>query len=301
MVVQQEAAAMLRRIALGLVLALLAALPAAAQDLQKGVAAYEGGDYATALRELRPLAEKGNAEAQTYLGLMYRYGEGVPKNYVEALKWVRKAVEQDYATAQHTLGSMYYRGQGVPQDYAQAVKWYRKAAVQGLAQAQNNLGAMYEMGRGVPQDHAEAVRWYRKAADQGHADAQNNLGSMYAKSQGVVTKAVKTPPKAKYGSQVPNTPKAIIAALPPAPARAGFRVQLGAVKSKAHAARMAGRWSRIHKAVLGNLRIMLERADLGARGIFYRLRAGPLADRSAAAALCAKLKARKQDCIVIKP
>ena len=349
---------MLRRIALGLVLALLAALPAAAQDLQKGVAAYEGGDYATALRELRPLAEKGNAEAQTYLGLMYRYGEGVPKNYVEALKWVRKAVEQDYATAQHTLGSMYYRGRGVPQDYAQAVKWYRKAAVQGLAQAQNNLGAMYEMGRGVPQDHAEAVRWYRKAADQGHADAQNNLGSMYAKSQGVVTKApprgplpresssnistaevtlpapegasaimppplapkpaktmikaplrtpktktkvVKTPPKAKNDSQVQNTPKAIVAALPPAPARAGFRVQLGAVKSKAHAARMAGRWSRIHKAVLGNLRIMLERADLGARGIFYRLRAGPLADRSAAAALCAKLKARKQDCIVIKP
>ncbi len=64
---------------------------------------------------------------------------------------------------------------------------------------------------------------------------------------------------------------------------------------------MAGRWSRIHKAVLGNLRIMLERADLGARGIFYRLQAGPLADRAVAAALCAKLKARNQDCIVIKP
>ena len=292
---------MLRRIALGLVLALLVALPAMAQDPQKGVAAYEGGDYATALRELRPLAEKGNAEAQTYLGLMYRYGEGVPQNYVEAVKWYRKAAAQGHARAQNTLGNRYRLGQGVPQDYNEAAKWYRKAAEQGYAGAQYSLGISYDKGEGVPQNHAEALRWYRKAADQGHADAQNNLGSMYAKSQGVVTKAVKTPPKAKYGSQVPNTPKAIIAALPPAPARAGFRVQLGAVKSKARAEKEAVRLTRAHKSVLDGLKIVFVRADLGKRGVFYRLRAGPLSDRASADSLCRKLLARKQGCIVIKP
>jgi TPR repeat protein len=87
---------MVRRIIIGLVLALLVALPATAQDLKKGVAAYKGVDSTTALRELRPLAEKGNAEAQTYLGIMYRYGRSVPQ-----------------------------MGEGVPQDYKEAVRLFR--------------------------------------------------------------------------------------------------------------------------------------------------------------------------------
>ncbi len=37
----------------------------------EGVAAYNRGDYATALREWRPLAEQGNADAQFFLGVMY--------------------------------------------------------------------------------------------------------------------------------------------------------------------------------------------------------------------------------------
>ena len=60
---------MLRRIAIGLVLALLVALPATAQDYQKGLAAHRLGDYATALMEWRPLAAKGHARAQYKLAL----------------------------------------------------------------------------------------------------------------------------------------------------------------------------------------------------------------------------------------
>ena len=59
---------MLRRTAIGLVLALLVALPATAQDFEKGLAAVKRGDYATALSEWRPLAEQGNADAQYNLG-----------------------------------------------------------------------------------------------------------------------------------------------------------------------------------------------------------------------------------------
>lgn len=88
---------------------------------------------------------------------------------------------------------------------------------------------------------------------------------------------------------------------PPAATSGGYRVQLGAVKSKGHATREAGRLSRIHKAVLGNLKIAVGRADLGERGVYYRLRVGPLPDRSAAQALCRKLSAFQQGCIVIKP
>ncbi len=53
----------------------------------KGVAAYKRGDYVTALREWRPLAKQGNANAQYNLGLMYRKGLGVAQNYVRTYAW----------------------------------------------------------------------------------------------------------------------------------------------------------------------------------------------------------------------
>lgn len=288
---------MLGRTTLALILALLVVLPAVAQDFQKGLAAAKRGDYATALKEWRPLAEQGHAIAQYNLGLLYDNGRGVPQIHAEAARWYRKAAVQGNASAQNNLGFMYFTGQGVPQNHAEAVRWYRKAAVQGLAQAQNNLGAMYEMGRGVPQDQATAVKWYRNAAEQGNADVQNNLGSTYAKSQGVVTKAPPHGPLPRDSSSNISTAEVTLLA----PTRAGFRVQLGAVKSKARAVKEAVRLSRAHKSVLDGMKIVLVRADLGKRGVFYRLRAGPLRNRTSADSLCRKLSARKQGCIVIKP
>ena len=46
-------------------------------DLQKGLDAAQKGDFATALKEWKPLAEQGNARAQNNLGLMYVKGQGV--------------------------------------------------------------------------------------------------------------------------------------------------------------------------------------------------------------------------------
>ena len=154
-------------------------------DFVVGLEAYHRGDYATAMREFRPLAEQGDAAAQTVLGLMYANGEGIPEDYIQAAYWWRKAAEQGDATAQFNLGVMYANGKGVPEDAVQAVYWYRKAAEQGDATAQNNLGAMYADGEGVPEDAVQAVYWYRKAAEQGEANAQLNLGFMYANGEGV--------------------------------------------------------------------------------------------------------------------
>ncbi len=55
----------------------------------EGMAAYKRGDYATALREWRPLAEQGHNGAQNNLGLMYDNSRGVPQDYAEAAKWYR--------------------------------------------------------------------------------------------------------------------------------------------------------------------------------------------------------------------
>jgi uncharacterized protein len=112
---------------------------AAAGPLEDGGTAYWRGDYAVALQILGPLAEQGNAVAQTFIGLMYYYGQGVPQDYALAAAWYRNAAEQGNAIAQSNLGGLYYQGQGVPQDYALAVAWYRTAAKGGYTPAQNYL------------------------------------------------------------------------------------------------------------------------------------------------------------------
>src|SRR5512143_870522 len=118
--------------ALILILSFFMAAPAIAGPFEDVTNAFNRGDYKTAYRLIKPLAE-----------------QGLPM-------------------AQYNLGIMYYNGQGVPQDYPEAVKWFRKAADQGDADAQFILGVIYTLGQGVPQGYAEALKWFRKAADQGH-------------------------------------------------------------------------------------------------------------------------------------
>ena len=108
-------------------------------DLQKGLDAANRGDYATALRELKPLAEQGNAYAQ------------------------------------NNLGSMCDKGIGVPQDNKTAVKWYKLAAKQGDAKAQDSLGRMYRKGLDVRKNYKTSVKWSRLAAEQGHTRAQGQV------------------------------------------------------------------------------------------------------------------------------
>ena len=102
-----------------------------AQDFQKGLAAYQSGDYVTALKEWRPLAEQGDADALFSLGGMYYAGYGVLQDYVEALKWYRLAAEQGKAIAQGRLGTMYAKGKGVLQDNIRAHVWYNIASANG--------------------------------------------------------------------------------------------------------------------------------------------------------------------------
>ena len=76
----------MKRLALTIVFVLGFASPVWA-DFSDGIAAYDRGDYAGALKEWRPLAEQGNAGAQYNLGVMYDNGQGVPQDYVKAHMW----------------------------------------------------------------------------------------------------------------------------------------------------------------------------------------------------------------------
>ncbi|MDP7426472.1 MAG: sel1 repeat family protein, partial [Rhodospirillales bacterium] len=84
-----------------LLLTLLVGNSAFSADEQKGLDAALSGDYATALREWKPLAEQGDADAQNNLGSMYDQGQGVLQDYKTALKWYTLAAEQGDADAQY--------------------------------------------------------------------------------------------------------------------------------------------------------------------------------------------------------
>jgi predicted aspartyl protease len=108
---------------------------------------------------MMPLAEQGNAHAQSYTGFMYANGQGVRRNDKEAVKWYRLAAEQGDVQGESNLGRVYANGLGVPKDYDEAVKWYRLAAAQGNATAQNALGLMYAHGQGVSKDYVLSLMW----------------------------------------------------------------------------------------------------------------------------------------------
>ncbi len=131
---------MLKRILAGVLLSLMLTGAAAAGPFEEGAAAYHRGDYATALRLWRPLAEQGDALAQYNLGLMYDTGQGVPQDDAEAVKWYRLAAEQGDALAQYNLSIMYGKGRGVPEDYVQAHMWFNLAASRFPSSQAENRG-----------------------------------------------------------------------------------------------------------------------------------------------------------------
>jgi len=106
---------------------------------KEGVTAYCRGDYRTAFREFKALAEQGDASAQYNIGLMYANRQAVLKDYRKAAKWYHKASVQGEASAQLNLGAMYSKGRGVPSNCRLAHLWYTVSAAQGNNMAARNL------------------------------------------------------------------------------------------------------------------------------------------------------------------
>lgn len=161
--------------------------------IDEGKLAYYTQDYATALEELAPLAELGNAEAQGILGNMYFEGKGLNKDLVKALEWYKQSAiqgvdtaitrllimeeEQNYTTLMEDFMPLAEVGNKNAQliiarffhnktDYANAIIWFRKSAEQGQTDAQSELGLMLENGRGTSKNVEEAADWYLKSATE---------------------------------------------------------------------------------------------------------------------------------------
>jgi len=133
-------------------------------------------DHTEAAHWFCKAAEKGHADAQWHLGMLYEYGNGVEKSLSTATTWYRKAAEKGHADAQCDLGFLYEYGNGVGKSLSTAATWYRKAALQGTSCASYLLAWLYEDGgEGWERNLNEAKEWFRKAVDQGDEDAQGRL------------------------------------------------------------------------------------------------------------------------------
>jgi cell division septation protein DedD len=86
----------------------------------------------------------------------------------------------------------------------------------------------------------------------------------------------------------------------PAVQAAGTRLQLGSLRSEDAARQEWERIKRKNSDLLGNLSATPVRADLGDKGIYYRIQTGALADPAAAARICSELKQRSIGCIIAR-
>ena len=106
--------------------------PGVMTPLDAGMAAYAGGDYRGARAQLRPLADRGSAIAETVLGVMAAKGQGRAADPAVAVGWWLRAANRGYAPAQLALAKALANGRGVGANPRQAWLWARLAANAGV-------------------------------------------------------------------------------------------------------------------------------------------------------------------------
>jgi cell division septation protein DedD len=294
--------------------ALLLAAPASA-DVKSGVDRWMRGDYAGAIAEWRPLADRGDADAQFNLGQAYKLGRGVTANPGVAQSWYEKAARQGHEQAQVNVGLLLYNGGR----RKEALPWIRKAADLGDPRAQYILGTELFNGDLVGKDWPRAYALMLKAADGGGGPAADNLkamegfipleqrrqGAALAQNMGrggparggIASVARPVAPPVKAAARPATARPAPAPVRPAAPAAVGgrWKIQLGAFGNAAGAQRA---WAGLRSKVgaLGPLQ-----AQYVAAGAVTRLRAGPLPDRAAADRVCAAARAAGAACFPVAP
>jgi hypothetical protein len=285
-------------------LAWLAALstPLNAQSVSAGADAWAKGDYDTAVDNWRPLAEKGDPDAQFNLGQAFRWGRGVPANLAAAQTWYERAAGQGQMDAQVILGLMLFQNG----DHAAGLHWLKAASEKGEPRAMLVYGTALYNGDGVPQDAVLGYAYVSRAAAQGLQAAKDTLAQLdkilpledrrkgvaiaMAKAKAAPapsSKASDSKPAKQAAAKAPKTTAPLVAAAKPAPkpvaaapagaATGSWRIQLGAFSQRSSA-------EALFRKLSGNL--PGRQAYYTAVGNVIRLQAGPFESKAAAAAAC---------------
>ena len=153
---------------------------------------FQANKTEEALVWLGRAAEKGHPEAQTTLGFSYLAGPADKRKPEEAARWLRLAAERGYPKAEGLLALALVTSEG-GRDNEDAVRWARKAAADGDAVGQSLLAELLFFGKaGVAKNEAEGIAWYRKAAENGDANAQYALARLLAQGIGLAQDPVQS-------------------------------------------------------------------------------------------------------------
>lgn len=291
-----------------------AASPLSAQSVKAGIDAWQKADYAGAVNIWRPLADKGDADAEFNLGQAYRLGRGVPINLAAAKIWFERAAKQGHVDAETTLGLLLFQNG----NQAEGLKWLKKAADRGEPRASLVYGTALVNGDSVTQDPALGYAYVSTAAAQGLEPAKETLAQLdqvlsaadRKRGAAMAGKLAQAAPKATTPAEKPQKPvrtaKAKPAPSPPtreatavasakpaakaapepaapapasAPATGAWRIQLGAFSQKGSAEAL--------------YRKLSTKPALAGRHAFYipvgaitRLQVGPFESKAAAEAAC---------------
>jgi len=282
-------------------LGVMVAAPLSAQSVKAGIEEWQKADYAAAVAIWRPLAQRGDVDAQFNLGQAYRLGRGVPINLALAKSWFERAASKGHLDAQTTLGLLLFQNG----DQADGLKWLKQAAESGEPRALLVYGTALYNGDGVTQDRILGYSYVSRAAGQGLQPAQETLAQLNqlmpsADRQKAMALAVLKPKKApppaaspkpvkvataKAPTAKPVTPKpaAIKAASAPASSATGnWRIQLGAFAQRGSA-------EALYQRVAGKAALAGRSPYYVASGAVTRLQVGPFANKGAAAAACGSI------------
>ncbi len=163
----------MRNLLIAFAVSSLVAAPAFA-DVKAGVDAWSRGDFQTALKEWRPLAVAGDADAQFNLGQAYKLGRGVPIDLNQAEGWYRKAALQGHVQAEDNYGLVMFQN-GKRQE---ALPWIDKSANRGDPRAQYILGTALFNGDMMAKDWVKAYALMTRASASGLAPASSSLAQM---------------------------------------------------------------------------------------------------------------------------
>lgn len=313
-----------------LLIGLSPAIETASATVADGVYAYEKGNYSKARSEWLPYAALGNPNALYNLGQLYRMGRGVDRDYLKAREYYLRAAEKGHVGAQRNLGTLYYFGRVGKVDHKQALDWLTKAAVNGDARSQLMVGIIHFNGETGKKNNIQAYAWITLAAKGGLRKAKATLTKlndvMTPRQIAAARKLaptlisrqltpddvglmIKQPQEAanmpKPPELNPTTPpvtetKAEAVKTPALTAADNYRVQLGSYRTENSARQGFKVLPKKLADIIGNRKQHIESADLGPRGVFYRLQIGPFESRVEAGKFCARLKENGQNCYSVK-
>ena len=129
-------------IALGCSISAQTESASSSMNLDSAMTAYRAGNYRIALEDFLDLAQSGSAQAATILGVMYAWGEGIPRDKTKAVYWYEKGAEGGNLNAQYYFGRALVKGEGIAMDIPRGRTWLEKAAHRNHTLAQEQLNKL---------------------------------------------------------------------------------------------------------------------------------------------------------------